>query len=658
MASRIHLDERCLEMGFVDGGFHVLTGHRVEVGHGRFRDLVVPLRADRIRLEPANGEPGGGLQHELLPDRSCQRPAVRPGDRLLAALEIVPHDDVLEGLRTIGVADPNGRGVLGDEADVPDVDTIVGGAGLSGLRAVDVRPGTGAAGHDLFERVDHRGGDRLRQHLFRLGLVLVDDRAVGVRDSLDQVRVELTPVVGERRIRRRHVERADPERPEGDRRIRLEVLGGDTHATGHPEHAVGADCVDDPGVDRVDRVVGGGFERLQSVRGGATGVAHHPDVAVRRTGEPAVDLDRAGPVPVAVEGHPVAFGVARLERRGEGEGFERGACSPGAVLGEVVGSLPRLGIAPVVDAGRDHSDRPVSVVDHGDRPGRPFELRREPGAQDAVRFGLELVVDRDLDVQASTTLTRGVGCRTPEYGPLPLFDGGAESVLLAAKQLLAHREHHLRSQFLGRLVGDDAQRFIAGGFTLDGVDIAVGHHLVDRSVPRLEGLRRVLARVVHGRIPDDRHDGRALRDRQVIEGNTEVLLGRRLDTVCVRTEEHRVDVELEDLILGEDLLELGRDERFADLALDGAIGVQEVLLHDLLCDRRRTAAPRRGGSCDRDEVDAAVIVEALVLSRKQGADHDLGDVVDRDRLAVAFGELAEQHLVRRVDLRKAAHRRE
>ena len=61
-------------------------------------------------------------------------------------------------------------------------------------------------------------------------------------------------------------------------------------------------------------------------------------------------------------------------------------------------------------------------------------------------------------------------------------------------------------------------------------------------------------------------------DGQFTGGLTEKAPRSHFDAVGVLAEELRVEVELEDLVLGEFLLERHRDDRLARLAADGALG--------------------------------------------------------------------------------------
>ena len=143
-----------------------------------------------------------------------------------------------------------------------------------------------------------------------------------------------------------------------------------------------------------------------------------------------------------------------------------------------------------------------------------------------------------------------------------------------------------------------------------------------------------------------------LEDRELARVLAEVGACRGFDTVGAVAEVDRVQILLEDLILAELLLELDREERLADLLGDRslredvglhAVGVGRVragvdVLHELFGDRRGSLyrAPLHhvgvGGTQDPGDVDAGVVVEAVVLGGDHGIDHvgrDLGQRHDR-----------------------------
>src|SRR6516164_7741597 len=80
-----------------------------------------------------------------------------------------------------------------------------------------------------------------------------------------------------------------------------------------------------------------------------------------------------------------------------------------------------------------------------------------------------------------------------------------------------------------------------------------------------------------------------------------------------------VEIELEDLVLGQPYLEPQREECFFDFALDGALVRQEQVLGQLLADRGATlhhaagARVREHRAEQAGNVDAEMLVEAAVL---------------------------------------------
>ena len=125
--------------------------------------------------------------------------------------------------------------------------------------------------------------------------------------------------------------------------------------------------------------------------------------------------------------------------------------------------------------------------------------------------------------------------------------------------------------------------------------------------------------------------------------------GRR-DAVGADAEIDFVEVELEDLLLRERALDLHREQRFLDLAGHRHFVGQQEVLGDLLRDRGRALRTAAGavvldvgqaGARDAREVDAAVLVEALVLGRDEGVDHKPRYCLDRQvepALARILGE--------------------
>ena len=109
-----------------------------------------------------------------------------------------------------------------------------------------------------------------------------------------------------------------------------------------------------------------------------------------------------------------------------------------------------------------------------------------------------------------------------------------------------------------------------------------------------------------------------------------------------------VEIELEDLVLGQARLEPDREERLVDLALDGALVAEEQVLRELLGDRR-AALPHAAGLRVGDkraegagDVDAEVIVEAAVLGGERRLDEIVGKVLERNRIVVLDAAAADR----------------
>ena len=133
----------------------------------------------------------------------------------------------------------------------------------------------------------------------------------------------------------------------------------------------------------------------------------------------------------------------------------------------------------------------------------------------------------------------------------------------------------------------------------------------------------------------------------VARGLVEVILRRRVDAERAAAHIGAVEIELEDLVLGQPRLEPDRQERFLDLALDGALVGQEQVLGELLRDRRAAlhhaagARIRRQRAHEARRIDAEVLVEAAVFGRERRLDQMVGIFVQRDRVVVADAARAD-----------------
>ena len=145
--------------------------------------------------------------------------------------------------------------------------------------------------------------------------------------------------------------------------------------------------------------------------------------------------------------------------------------------------------------------------------------------------------------------------------------------------------------------------------------------------------------------------------RQIIEGLAEVAARGARKAVRTLAKIDLVHVQLEDLVLGERILDLVGQRDLGELARDRLLVRQEEIAGDLHRDGRSALAKAsaqvgpRGAGC-ADEVDAAVFVEAGVFDGQHRAFHHRRDLRDRHEVAVLDAELPDQHIVERVNAQR------
>ena len=221
-------------------------------------------------------------------------------------------------------------------------------------------------------------------------------------------------------------------------------------------------------------------------------------------------------------------------------------------------------------------------------------------------------------------------------------------------ELLAHVAGEVR-------VGEDAVVRGDGLVDLEGSllrrvvlllgDIAIRQHPVEHEIASLYAvLAAVDKRVVVRRRLGNAHEGGSLGQRQVGRVLREVALRGGLDAVRGIAVVDGVEVHAQYLVFRVHFLELDGKVHLAHLALDGylihLVG-EDGVAHELLRDGRGTLATRSGDvhhECtgDAGQVEAAVLVEALVLGCHRSIEHILADLVQLNRLAVVqleFGKL-------------------
>ena len=173
----------------------------------------------------------------------------------------------------------------------------------------------------------------------------------------------------------------------------------------------------------------------------------------------------------------------------------------------------------------------------------------------------------------------------------------------------------------------------------------------------LKRRRRVVVRVVRRGQLGQAREQRRLRQRQVLRRLGEVRLCSGLDAVRVVAVEDGVEIRRQDLVFGEAILELDREDRLAQLPVEGVL-LDDVNLRDQLLRQRRAALHDVSGHDVLDDgagnalrVDTPVLVEATVLDRDGALLHPRRDLAAGDRLTIlVVGEHTEGGTARVVDL--------
>ena len=294
----------------------------------------------------------------------------------------------------------------------------------------------------------------------------------------------------------------------------------------------------------------------------------------------------------------------------------------------------------VLRRGRHRADVAVARVDAHDRRRR-CALEAQAVGDRLARLLLEFEVDRRPDPQPAAA---------------------HELLAVALDELVGHVVEEV-ALALGpeELVRMQLERLGARLRGLDLADVAeVGHLLQDLVAARDRDGRRAERVVLAWRLGQAGQQ-RGLGERQARGALVEVRARRRRDAdrllAAVRPVGHGVEVLGEDpllaLLAGVDVLELLGELGLAHLALERLLAVARVQRADELHRQRRAALDRlaRVDVLDRRaddafEVDAAVLVEALVLDRDRRVAHVLGHVRAGDRVAQdVVGDLAELGLV-------------
>jgi len=122
-----------------------------------------------------------------------------------------------------------------------------------------------------------------------------------------------------------------------------------------------------------------------------------------------------------------------------------------------------------------------------------------------------------------------------------------------------------------------------------------------------------------------------------------------VDTIGSGAEINPVQIERQDLLLGEGVFQPERQQQFLTLAPNGAVGRKENILGQLLGDGAAALNQAAGTDIGDDGahqalgIDAEMAVEAAVFRRQQGIGQIGGQFVEIDLLAVEV-PIARQNL--------------
>jgi hypothetical protein len=158
-----------------------------------------------------------------------------------------------------------------------------------------------------------------------------------------------------------------------------------------------------------------------------------------------------------------------------------------------------------------------------------------------------------------------------------------------------------------------------------------------------------------GRLGEARQH-RGLGRREVLQALPEVHVGGRGESIGPLAQVDLVDVELEDLVLGEVRLDLEREEDLGELPGEGLLAREEEGARHLHRDRAGAfPAPlqvRHGGPDHAREVDAPVLVEPVVLGGQDRRLHHPRHVLDLHDRPLFLAELADEVAFRAVDAQR------
>ena len=244
----------------------------------------------------------------------------------------------------------------------------------------------------------------------------------------------------------------------------------------------------------------------------------------------------------------------------------------------------------------------------------------------------------------------------------PPVDGGVDAVAgglgVRAETLAQLEARHLRHvgslDVEERRVRARLHRLLVGGLGGGGIDVSQLAHAPQHVGAARGGELRIDDRVVtRGRLGNP-GDGGGLGYIKLVEGLAEEGLGGRRHAVGALPEEDHVQIQPEDLLLGELVLHAVGDEGFLQLAPIGLVEVEEHVAGGLHGDGAGALGLVAGKKIDEhrahhaEVIDAVVLEEALVLGGEKRVLEQIGYLVVADRYTALLADLRDQGAAARV----------
>ena len=272
--------------------------------------------------------------------------------------------------------------------------------------------------------------------------------------------------------------------------------------------------------------------------------------------------------------------------------------------------------------------------------------------------GGEILVSlRPAPAMAAVVVDQALAHGVHRHLLLRALDRGLHHVALG-ERVVAETVEHLPANHLGevgrvhlnrRLVRRRIVRFDDGRLVLRLGDVAMPKHFAQHPVAPRQQAWLVVQRVDQRGQLERGGDRRALRDAELIQRLAVVVLRRGGHAVGAVTQEHLVEVQLQDLVLAQFPLHAQRGEHLDQLARVELLRAEEEVARHLLGDGGAAlhllAASQDhvpAGAHDAAPVDAGVVVEIRVLGRQHGVLEVVRHVRDGDGDAPRLAESGDQ----------------